>query len=85
MEWAPLKYVLNFDGAEAVFRSGDWVIALWDHSECRGWQVYKFDWRGQPRWLAGAGVESVEWTDGQAQRWAEQVIAQSPGGADRKP
>jgi len=78
MEWIKATNVPHFGGAEAVLVSGDWLLAKWNHSKCRGWQVYRRA-GSRTRWLAGAGIESLDWSDEQAQGWAELQIATMGG------
>ena len=78
MEWKVITYARNFHGAQALLRTEGYLLALWNHEQCRGWQLYRFDHRGQTRWMAGAGAESLAGTDEQARRWAEEVIEQQP-------
>jgi len=79
MNWIkPSIHPTGFQGAEVVFISETHLLARWNHSECRGWQIYarcSTRARSQTRWIAGAGVESLTWTEEEALRWAEQQIA----------
>lgn len=56
-------------------------MAKWDHSRCRGWQLYEGvsapDQFQRTRWIAGAGSESLAWADEQALKWAEAHIGQN--------
>jgi len=81
MNWTePQSRPLGLDGAEAVLLSEPCLLARWNHSQCRGWQLYaRRQWLSAgTRWLAGAGVESLTWTNEQAIRWAEDLIRQQP-------
>jgi len=78
MNWIkPSHHPTGFDGAEVVFISETHLLARWNHSKCRGWQLYARSIRrvrSRPRWLKGAGVDSLEWTEQQTLHWAEQHI-----------
>ena len=86
MNWNKIKNMQNFYGAEAVYESSPWLLAKWNHSQCRGWQLYcrPSSQSQRTRWLTSAGSESLGWTDEQAQVWAAEKIGQAeqnPGGA----
>ena len=76
MNWSKPSASTLFDGALACYVAAEgYLIAKWDHSLCRGWQLYKFRPKSRrQRWIAGAGIESLAWTDQRAQRWAEDEI-----------
>jgi hypothetical protein len=81
MEWTtPHSTVRGFCGAEAVLVTDGYLLARWNHAQCRGWLLYTavVSHRREythVRWIASAGVESLDWSDGQAIRWAEGLIA----------
>lgn len=68
----------GFGGAIAVFANDTYLLALWAHEHCQGWQLYLGLSSPYPftrtRWLVGAGVESLGWTDEQAMAWGETQI-----------
>ena len=80
MNWAkPKTSIYGFTGAEAQLVTDGYLLARWNHSQCRGWQLYSVaervrDQFTNTRWVAGAGAESLEWTDEQVVRWADGVI-----------
>lgn len=85
MEWAEPEFVPGFSGADTVFMAGNWLLAKWNHSKCRGWQLYRRIQPHRTRWITGAGLASLDWTDDQAIRWADQQIASAgarPGDVD---
>ena len=84
MTWTKVTHVRGFSGAEAVYVADGWLIALWNHEKCCGWQLYSVVERPmncyqRSRWVVGAGSESLGWTDAQAQEWAEKMVASQNG------
>lgn len=77
MTWLKVTNIQGFSGAEAVYEAEGWLIARWNHDQCRGWQLYcRPNTRSQrTKWMMGGGIESLDWTDEQAQGWAEKQIA----------
>jgi hypothetical protein len=78
MNWLKVANMPHFSGAETVYEADPWLLAKWNHAKCRGWQVYRRA-GSRTRWLAGAGFDSLDWTDEQAQGWAERQIATMGG------
>jgi hypothetical protein len=81
MIWELVSHVRGFTGAEAIFVTNGWLLAKWNHSKCRGWQLYRREapFTSRTRWMAGAGAESLGWTKEMAMDWASQQIATSAG------
>jgi hypothetical protein len=82
MQWTKLHSLTGFYTMLALYRSGLWILAKWDHEHCRGWLLYKI--RRPSRadsadWVASAGPESLSWSDEEAQRWAEKIAGQAGG------
>ena len=77
MNWLKVTNMPSFNGAEAVYETEGWLIAKWNHSQCRGWQLYCRPSRHsqRTRWLMGGGLESLGWSDEQAQEWAAKQVA----------
>lgn len=81
MDWAkPRTTVYGFWTADALLVTDGYLLARWNHTDCRGWQLYtvverrRHEYTGV-RWVVGAGAESLDWSDEQAARWAEGAIA----------
>jgi hypothetical protein len=82
MNWEkPRSNVYGFSTADALLVTDGYLLAKWNHSQCRGWQLYTVaervrDQFTNTRWVAGAGADSLEWTVEQTIRWAEGMILQ---------
>ena len=77
MTWKiPHSRPYGFGDAVAAYTTESHLITKWNHARCRGWQLYAFRHPSRTRWLVGAGVESLAWSDEQAMRWAEERIAE---------
>lgn len=63
-------YVRGFDGAEQVYKAPGFLLALWNHDRCRGWNLYRCT-GSRTLFMVNAGVESVEWGAATAQAWAD--------------
>jgi len=64
----------GFFGAKRVFVTKTHILALWNHRQLCGYQLYTI--LPRRRWVAAAGHESVSWKKQQAVAWAEQQISQ---------
>jgi hypothetical protein len=78
MDWTKTTNVPHFGGAEPVLVSDNWLLAKWNHSQCRGWPLYRRS-GSRTRWLAGAGFESLDWSDEQARAWAARELQRLGG------
>jgi hypothetical protein len=78
MHWNKPDNVRGFDGADVLFVTDNWFLARWNHSKCRGWQLYRarLHWT---KWIIGAGIDSLAWTEEKAQAWAEDQINLAEG------
>lgn len=77
MNWTQSHdHPLGFHGAKAVLIAERYLLAKWDNDRCRGWQLYIRRERSVVKltWLAGAGTESLDWTDEQVMQFAERVV-----------
>ena len=81
MEWSkPKSSIHGFTGADALLVTDGYLLAKWNHSQCRGWQIYTVTERvrhqySHTRWVVGAGADSLEWSEEQVVKWAAGVIA----------
>jgi len=82
MNWSkPKSSIYGFSGADALLVTIGFLLARWNHSQCRGWQIYTVVERVRnqftnTRWMTGAGPESLDWSEEQVVRWAEGVIGE---------
>ena len=74
MNWQTANIPPGLKASIRHYRTPTHALALWDHRQCRGWQLYWVRSASRVRWIAGAGVDSVGWDDDRAIRWAEKLI-----------
>jgi hypothetical protein len=82
MQWITANIPPALKNAIRAYRTASHVIALWDHAQCSGWQLYRMKSQAvnstMTVWMSGAGADSVDWTPAQAKQWAEAVLANLP-------
>jgi hypothetical protein len=70
---------VGFRDAQEYFESDGFVLALWNHKKCSGWQLYQKIRSAKRKHMTGAGPDSVDWSIDRAKQWAaEQCCIQSP-------
>ncbi len=80
MKWKNVKEqnLTGFWGAEKVYVSPNklFIIALWDHSQARGWHLYARRPRSSFKhdYVCHAPEESLAWNSRVAAKWASEQI-----------
>ena len=82
MKWNEAKDVKGLIGAEITLVSGDFALALWNHSKCKGWNLYYYSAHQVKRWIATPPMVSLTWSKFKAMRWANKTIHKLDTGGD---